>query len=957
MDDQIEVPRESEFTTPDDVAGARSPVLDDLAAQLYIGRYVVLRALGRGAMGVVYRAYDEVLDRKIALKLLRRGTRDGSDGRARLLREAQALARLSDPTVVEVYEAGVHGDQVYLAMELLHGDNLRSWANAAPRSWRTVLAAYTQAARGLAAAHAVGLVHRDFKPDNAMIDGDGRVRVVDFGLARVLEDPGDLELDVSVRASGLSSSLTEAGAVVGTPAYMAPEQHVRAALDGRTDQFAFCVALHEALFGERPFDGDDRPTLAANILAGRVRPPPRRDVPPWLRRVLQRGLAVDMRERWPNMEALLAALERGQTRLRLRSAGVVLAVAAALAAAASAWHASVQDIRVAACTAAGADIDALWDDDARARVRAAMLATGAPHAASIADRTLPWLDRQAAAWSAARTAACTHAHVEARWDPETTARSLTCLDERRLQLESVVDELGRADESTLSRAVWLAAGLERVEPCLDPAALALQPRATVALDGSYRAVQVLLARARSLHQAGKSEAGLIAAHKALVAAEALGADSLASAARYRIGCLLWNSGKYAEAEAAFERAYFAAVDAGAPRVVAESAIRLATLVGDMLQRPTEGARWAQFAAIALRPLELTPGLHAAEYSDMLAGLRTSESRFDEARELYERVLALREPLLDPGHPSIHDIHHKLAGIDFRQGRLTEALAHYTQVLALREQTLGPDDLGIVETVHNMSLIHGELGHYAEALAAEERALAILERRHGDLHPAVGACLNSLGNLRDAMGAPVEARALYTRAMQVWERTLGLDHPNIAVSLHNLALLDLAADRLPEARAAIVRAIGIDAKALGPDHLDTALHRIALGHIELARRDLPAARGELTRALTVLEPALGPTHSSVGEALIVLAEVALAEGSPAEALPLAARAVAITEAGEPAVLAEARAVQARALWDAPADLRDRPLALALAVQARDSLRELNARPQLLALERWLAEHSP
>src|SRR4051812_10268762 len=227
-----------------------------------VGRYVVLERIGSGGMGVVYAAYDPELDRKVALKLLR-PDRAGAAGEAalRLQRGAQAIARLSDPHVVAVYDAGTFGDQVFVAMELMEGRTLRQWLGEGKRGWREIVDVFVAAGRGLAAAHAAGLVHRDFKPDNVLLGTDGRVKVADFGLARPVGDAdpggGEAALMESPGSRGLlATPLTEWGVAMGTPAYMAPEQLRGERADARSDQFSFCVALWEALYGRKPFAGE-----------------------------------------------------------------------------------------------------------------------------------------------------------------------------------------------------------------------------------------------------------------------------------------------------------------------------------------------------------------------------------------------------------------------------------------------------------------------------------------------------------------------------------------------------------------------------------------------------------------------------------------------------------------------------------------------------------------------------
>jgi len=274
-------------------------------------------------MGVVYGAYDPQLDRKVALKLIKPGQGVKDTARARLLREAKAIARLQHPNVVAVHDVGVIDEQVFLAMEFVAGGTIKSWLGEKPRSWREILDVFIAAGRGLAAAHAAGLVHRDFKPDNVLLDKEARPRVVDFGIARQAGG-GDADLDGDtgdVQADGTATlrdssgkhalaTLTKTGTWVGTPAYMAPEQFLGERGDEKSDQFSFCVALYEALYGERPFAGDDMLSISVNVTTESLRPMPKdRGVPAWIRRVILRGLKVDPAARWDSMAALLRALE------------------------------------------------------------------------------------------------------------------------------------------------------------------------------------------------------------------------------------------------------------------------------------------------------------------------------------------------------------------------------------------------------------------------------------------------------------------------------------------------------------------------------------------------------------------------------------------------------------------------------------------------------------------------
>ncbi|MEM7159898.1 MAG: protein kinase [Myxococcota bacterium] len=275
-----------------------------------LGRFQLLRRLGSGAMGVVYEAYDPDLDRRCALKVLRPdvAARRGLHARSRMLREAQALACLRHPHVTMVYEVGRANDDVlFIAMELVEGRTVKRWLRARPRSWREIVEVFTQAGRGLAAAHHAGLVHRDFKPDNVLIDEQGQARVVDFGLARST-GMGEFLPTLDDDGTSVGVDLTCTGAVLGTPAYMAPEQFDGGSVRPTSDQFSFCVALFEALYGRRPYPGNDLPSLQRSLVRGRV-VGPRRGVPTRLYRVLKKGLSIESHSRFRDMEELLGALE------------------------------------------------------------------------------------------------------------------------------------------------------------------------------------------------------------------------------------------------------------------------------------------------------------------------------------------------------------------------------------------------------------------------------------------------------------------------------------------------------------------------------------------------------------------------------------------------------------------------------------------------------------------------
>ena len=297
----------------------------DIQAGQQLGRFVVLSRIGRGGMGVVFAAYDPKLDRKVAIKLLHsrvEGDEQSShDRQKRLLREAQAMAQLSHPNVIQVYDVGTYKSEAYIAMEFVDGETLSRWLLRWDRSWQDILDKFLQAGRALNDAHAASLVHRDFKPDNVLVGEDGRVRVMDFGLARwvLTDDTGRISLtedteDHVARAraaseGGLGHSLTKTGALLGTPRYMAPEQFTGETADARSDQFSFCVAFYEALYRQHPFERSTAFGLVEEPETTEVRPPPEDTlVPDWLHQVILRGMAGSAHERHPAMAAMLVEL-------------------------------------------------------------------------------------------------------------------------------------------------------------------------------------------------------------------------------------------------------------------------------------------------------------------------------------------------------------------------------------------------------------------------------------------------------------------------------------------------------------------------------------------------------------------------------------------------------------------------------------------------------------------------
>jgi len=946
-----------------DASDPRAPGATLLRGEI-VDRYVIISPLGQGGMGVVYAAYDPDLDRRVALKLLLPQADGGTHSAGRLLREAQALARLAHPNVVAVHDVGMHGEQVWIAMEFVAGVTLGAWAQSRSLPWPEVVRVLADAARGVAAAHAAGLVHRDLKPDNVMIGADGRVRVMDFGLAhgRALADG---ELGTTLGSGGephsgpaaLSVRMTQVGAIQGTPAYMAPEQWQGQEAQVATDQFGWSVMAWELLYGARPFAGENRAVLAAAVITGKRQPPPRgRSIPKWLRKLVERGLASDPARRWPGMAALLAQLERGQAQSRVRTTALVLGGFALLGLGALGWQRWRHTQQVAACDAAGLEIGLQWNDEARAGLRSAFAATGMSYAAISADKIMPWLDVQATALAQGYTQVCMHTEVERDWDTDTMERARWCLDERREAMASLVGELTQADTETLDKAVAAAAGLRSVDPCLDADQLRRHPAPPAEAQEAVATLRARLALADTLQYTGKYARGLEVAKAARVEAEALGWAPLTAALYMREGSLLEKTGAFAPAEAALMESLDRAITSSAWEVASAAATQLIMLGTDRGQL-AEALRWVGHAEAIAAHTDDAAGLHAALRLGYRATLHHQLGEIAKARPLYEQAIALREQMLGPDHPEVATGLHNFANFLGSTGSYAEARALFERALEIRERAFGPDHPSVLVVISGLASTHRALGDPAKARALQELALASTERALGPDHPRVAGCLNDLAGTLSTLGEYPQALAMQERSLDITEKVHGPDHPDIATRVSNIAGILLDAGEATKARPLFERGLAIWEKKLGPDHLNVAISLNNLGDVHRIEGDNAGARALYRRSLAIREDKLGPDNPKVAAVLVKLANLELEDEHPAEALALVVRAFKIYDAHADLLPGEidAHFNRAQALV---ATGGDRTQALADAEFARSETHKLGpGKVEVLAeIEAWLAKHN-
>jgi tetratricopeptide (TPR) repeat protein/tRNA A-37 threonylcarbamoyl transferase component Bud32 len=922
--------------------GTGAEAADDEPLPVELDRYAVLETLGRGGMGVVYAAYDPELDRTVALKVVRPKRRAGIDADAAqraLLREARAVAALNHPNVVAIFDAGRVGDRVWFAMEHVRGTTLARWLEHRAPGWRAIVDVFAQAGRGLAAAHRAGLVHGDFKPQNVLIgEHMERVVVVDFGLAhpRTTDSPVD-DPDPSASTSA-SASASGRAFVLGTPLFMAPESLRLGITDAGSDQFAFCIALWQALWRKHPFaaDDDDPRVVLPRLRAHRRGPPPARGpVPAAVRRALERGLSRDPGARWPDMDALLEALVRGSARWRLAWIAVPCAAAAGLAVLAS-------DERTPDCSADAAELDALWNETRRAEVEASIASVERGYAADVAHRVGARLDEHAGELRRAAQDSCVPVVADAEMGRK---RRRACLQDGRAAMEALLAELATADAALLDHAIDATAAL----PSPDGCELAAVRDDAAEIDAREDALRPELARLHALVGTGRVDAAIALGESLLASVReqpdgpvtAVVLDALASA--YEAAARL------PEAERAWAEAVWVAEAQGRDDIAAIAAISLVSSVGFQQSRPADGLGWARHAEAALARSgaddAMRAGLHnslglahvaagdyaaaVAEYEVALALVANGkpldrasllnnlgpallkQGRHAEARAVLEESLAIYEEAHGEAHPRLAGPLGNVGLVAQEQGDHEAALAYLQRALAIGEAAWGADHPNVAFFVNNIAVNHYERGRFAEALPMYRRVVASLEKAYGE-HPSLALALGNEGLVLVELGRAEEALAVHRRALEISTVAVGEDHPDFAQALNNIGSALRELGRLDEARSFYERALALRERLLGADHPFTATTVLNLGLVAARAGDHARAREYHARALAIWEEKLGPDHARVAMALVGLGDAARELGDPGEAQRLLERALEVAQGsdGDPMQIAEARFALAR-----------------------------------------------
>jgi eukaryotic-like serine/threonine-protein kinase len=932
-------------------------------------RYLVLDLIGRGGSSDVYAAYDPDLARRLALKLLHTAM-SSREARARLVREARALGKLSHPNVVQVYDVGEHEGDVFIAMELVVGEHLGAWLRRAPRpTWQEVLAAYLEAARGLSAAHEEGLVHRDVKPSNIVRAADGRVRVVDFGLVGShAADPLPSQAPVEVEGTSLELSqgdtlpapsrapssstmaLTVEGTLMGTPRYMAPEQFEGARVGRAADQYSLCLALYEGLYGALPFEESPGASpherllaLLANKRKGPAAVPPLGSpVPTWIHRALVRGLAPRPEDRYASMVALVAALREDPAapgRARRRKAGLVAGAAVVLGLAGFASYA--RHAPPNPCLHAEQQLAGVWDPDVAARLRSTFAQTGRSYAESTTTSVKARLDAYAGDWARMRGEVC-EASQKVASSREILALRDACLDRRRRQLAVLVGVLSeRPDPESLDRAVAAATGLPPVASCADTESLIARVR--LPEDPRVRSQVVDLEsrvdKLEALHATGRYKEGLEFGAPLIEEARAVGYAPLLGRGRYWLGRLRALTGDDEGAKAMLRDAAQSAAEGGDDVLVANAWARVLYVLGEHQRRFEEAS-----GVLAFGPTLLGRAHDDRAEAEWLTaeGLTLYRmGRYAEAKDADERAIAILEKSVPPEHPDRTAALNNLGVLLHDMGDDVRAKEIHERILALRERVLGADHPLVANSLNSLGIVLVALGDYARAEEAYRRALAIREKALGPRHAGVAMAMNNLADLFHDTGRYDEAKALHERALSIRQSVLEAGHPDIAQSLMNLGNVLYELGDYGGARELDERALAILEKRVPSNHPDLAYPLVALGRtlVRLGRFD--AAQGALERARTLQEKSPTP--------LLGLGELDLARHRVSAAIPPLERALAMNDAE---TTVDVELVLAEALWQKGSD---RARARDLATKARDAYERMGHRPGVARATRWLLEH--
>ncbi|MBL4636680.1 MAG: serine/threonine protein kinase, partial [Kofleriaceae bacterium] len=750
-----------------------------------LGRFLVLDRLGAGASGVVYSAYDPQLDRKVAIKLLRLGG-EHAQQRARLAREAKAMARVHSDNVVSVYEQGTtNTQQLFVVMQLVDGTTLSEYLVKEKPGVDKIIEVLLAAGDGLAEAHKVSLVHRDFKPDNVLIDKEGRVRVADFGLAQ------NCSQDAEHRGlTGTESlALTQTGAMVGTPDYMAPEVLQGGSADMHSDQYSYAVTLYHSLCGRLPHSATTIPELLKSV--GTIPPlvPPTGAMPGWLWRIVQRALSTKPEERYPSVEALLRDIRK---RLARRRTGPLYVGGALICIVAGVMLFRVgSDKTTEVCTGAQVEFEATWNTATEFSLKQALSPAGKPRHQETFERAQTLFDEYREEWTE------THRHVcmaTQRGEQNTTTLSMRmrCLDRRRSEVGALLEVLSQPESMLSDKAVRAITELtpstvcNNVERLQQSSTIPEDPRDARSLEKLEKQLDVAI----QLRIVGQYEKGLNAALEVMTAAEALKYEPFVSEARVVYGDLQVRMGAYEKAAASLRLAFSEGLGSGNDRAATQAAIRSIGLTGFRLRQATEAKRWGWLAGTMLARLGEDLRLEAMLASN-LGNVAFANQNYVLASDYFRQAVDTYIQAHDENHLTVGYARTNLGATERLQGNFDEATKQLLMAVSNIEMNLGTEhpDLGrVYNSIGNLYLGRKD---YKQSEKFHRKALLLKEKSLGAGHTSIAHSCNNLADVLIEQGKYQEAKALFERAYSIWSDNHGEQHRLVSLAQRGIAQCMLA----------------------------------------------------------------------------------------------------------------------------------------------------------------------
>ncbi len=958
-----------------------------------IGRLVLGDTLGTGAFGRVVMAYDSELKRKLAVKILKPeifASAAGKDAQKRLLREARAMAKISHPNVVTVHDIGMVNEQVFVAMEYVKGCNLREWLDEEARSLGEILLKFVAAGQGLAAAHREGLVHRDFKPDNVLVGTKGQVCVADFGLVSVGSRGSD-KLASTEFATGIASeeiNLTQAGALMGTALFMAPEQHRGEEVTPACDQFAYCVALYQALTGKQPFAGTTYQELRKNVLGGRLRPiHASAKVPKWLQALLKTGLARNAGDRHSSMDVLLIALQAPPSSKR---ASVLLLLAIPLLGLSLyGGFALTRDDRSESCADPDESLEGVWDVATQGRISAVFAAADRQSAFTVYRASV---DKHVKDWRALHAAVCKLSESQGAAAQAGDTAQKSCLSERLNYLSELSLKLQVGNENTLlDRAVKAVVNmsplnrcsLEKVNFVVDPLPPSSEERRKVQSLNNVRH------KAQALFDLGR----LAEAEELLTSAvdtEMLHAGSWARA-RYLLGKIKTDLGALDEAELLLHKAVDLGTQAGDDILVARAWLALQFLEGverENFSRSDEFARMAELslvrgraseshvaslkkarAAVLLRkgkikesialleeilPIYVAEGVNL-ELANLLSALgdaKVADRELSEAVGHYRLALAHIESLLGASHPeNIYVLNNMSVALKY-QGDVEGAKEVLLRSLQLTEHGFGHATVLLVPILTNLTSIYRRLGQLDAAEAAGRRAISVGSTIAGDDSHRVAKAMTNLAIVMISKEEFSEATALFRKVLKRHQASFEGDHPAIASSLNNVGESLVSEGKSGEAVAFLVQAMEMKIRIYGEDHHKTASTYLTLAMAyEKVGNDLEALK-LYQYALPIYSTAAGPDHARTNSVRSSMGQLLLRRNETSSAVRILSQAVESRGNDSSVEQVRDRFALSRGLWELGRKAEARKLAASL----EKSLATENANEEMHSeLVSWIETH--